>query len=214
MREAEAFHGLPFLHPVTLVLCESPSRSWQVAPQAPRGALAITTITGSTIHLLPAGLAGALPLEELLRHELSHALLHQHQDVWAAFRASRHAWFVEGQAVAFARHRFCPPVASLDRSTLQAALERPETAIQEIGVGPAYAAWSGFVEHLKERHGAARFQALQRLHLQSPSAPDEVLPQVLGTSLAAELAALGAPPPAGLVREPQDRHTGSFRKQP
>ena len=104
--EAERFHGLRFSRHVTVFICPDWPAAYRVLPRlARRGIGGITLAPGNAIYILPTVAERGLDTVEFVRHELSHAVLHQNQSIWNAVRIVEVQWLAEGVAVWFGRQK-------------------------------------------------------------------------------------------------------------
>jgi hypothetical protein len=106
LEEAEGFHRLRAGGHITIFLCPDWPTAFRVLPRlARRGIGAITLATGHTIYLLPTVAERGLDAVEFVRHELSHAVIHQNQGLLDATRIVEVQWLAEGLAVWFGRQK-------------------------------------------------------------------------------------------------------------
>ena len=106
LEEADRFHRLHAGRHITVFICPDWSTAYRVLPRlARRGIGAITLATGNAIYLLPTIAERGLDPVEFVRHELSHAVLHQNQGLLDAVRFVEVQWLAEGLAVWFGRQR-------------------------------------------------------------------------------------------------------------
>lgn len=106
LAEAERFHRLRAAGFITIVILPDWPTAYRILPRlARRGIGAITLATGRTIYLLPTITERRLDPVEFVRHEVSHAVLHQNQSLLSAMRIVEVQWLAEGLAVWFGNQR-------------------------------------------------------------------------------------------------------------
>jgi len=106
LEEAERFHRLRAGRRITVFIAPDWWTAYRVLPKlARRGVGAITLATGHAIYLLPTVAERGLDPVEFVRHEMSHAVLHQNQSLLSAVRIVEVQWLAEGLAVWFGRQR-------------------------------------------------------------------------------------------------------------
>ena len=105
--ESESFHGLRAPKRICVVACNDWGAFARFLPQH-RGSHAVgavTLATGTAIYVSPRIAERGLDAGEFLRHEISHATIHQNQSLLAAFHFGAVQWLAEGIAVSFGRQR-------------------------------------------------------------------------------------------------------------
>lgn len=158
LEEAERFHRLRAGRHITVFICPDWSTAYRVLPKlARRGIGAITLSTGNAIYLLPTIAERGLDPVEFVRHELSHAVLHQNQGLLDAVRIVEVQWLAEGLAVWFGRQR----AYISDQEFRRLAPSRDlaayiDPALRERLSGPfdirfGYVCWKHFNEFLESR---------------------------------------------------------------
>lgn len=106
LEEAEQFHRLRAGSAITVFVCPDWPTAYRVLPRlAKKGIGAITLATGTAIYILPRVAERGLDPVEFVRHELSHAVLHQNQNLQQAVRLADVQWLAEGIAVWFGRQQ-------------------------------------------------------------------------------------------------------------
>jgi hypothetical protein len=175
MREAEAFHQMKYLRRVEVIACQSWSDCARAMPWLHVKVIGgVTLATGDVIYITPRLKEKNLSVAEFLRHELSHALLDQQTTVRKALKMNEQSWFSEGLAVSFGDQK-----AYLSRAEF---LERAPK--EDLGkfINPelmnrstpgwdaqfAYTAQRYFLEYLKRRFGAGRFQDFTVKYINDP----------------------------------------------
>ncbi len=153
--EAERFHRLSAPDYVTAVLLPDWPTAHRVLPRlARRGIGAITLATGRTIYVLPTIAERQLDPVEFVRHELSHAVLHQNQTLLDATRIVEVQWLAEGIAVWFGNQRaYVSEVEFLNRVRTQDLEAYVDPALRERLGKPfdmrfGYVCWRHFNEYL------------------------------------------------------------------
>ena len=106
LEEAERFHRLRAGRAVTVTVLRDWGTAYRVLPRlARKGIGAITLATGTAIYVLPTVEERGRDPVEFVRHELSHAVLHQNQGLLEAMRIVEVQWLAEGIAVWFGRQK-------------------------------------------------------------------------------------------------------------
>jgi hypothetical protein len=175
MREAEAFHQMKYLRRVKVIACKSWGDCERAMPWLRVKALGgVTLATGDVIYITPKLKEKNFSVAEFLRHEFSHALLNQHTTIRKSVKMTDQAWFSEGLAVSFGDQK-----AYLSRAEFleQAPKEDLAKFIDPERMGRSAADWSArfaypaqryFLEYLKRRFGAARFQDFTVKYINNP----------------------------------------------
>lgn len=155
LAEAERFHRLQAGGTVTIVQLPDWSAAYRILPRlARRGIGAVTLATGRTIYLLPTIWDRQLDPMEFVRHELSHAVIHQNQSLVNARRIVDVQWLAEGVAVWFGRQRayiseedFLRLAPSKDLAAYIDPLQRARIG-EPFDMRFAYVCWSRFNQFL------------------------------------------------------------------
>ena len=191
--EAEALYGLRASSRLTVVLCRSWGDFRRFLPiYRGRGIGAAALQTGNAIYVSPRVAERGFDHREFLRHEISHAVMHQNQAIWDAARTGRAEWFFEGLAVSFGRQR---AFVTLDEASehIRAHDVRPlfERADRESGAPRNmrlnYQVWRLFAEYVQGRGGQERFRRLLRMTMEDPEGCERHLASVYGVPLDAML---------------------------
>jgi len=175
IREAEAFHRMKYLRRVTVIAC----RSWRDCERRlpwlhVRSLGGVTLATGDVIYITPRLKERNLGVEEFLRHELSHALLSQHTTILKSLELTKQAWFSEGLAVSFSKQKaYLSHAEFLERApqTEMAKFidpDRMDRSSPKWDARFAYTAQRYFLEYLKWRFGADRFQDFTVRYIDNP----------------------------------------------
>jgi hypothetical protein len=174
LEEAERFHRLRAGRHITVFMCPDWPTAYRVLPRLARhGVGAITLATGHAIYLLPTIAERGLDPVEFVRHELSHAVLHQNQGLLDAIRIVEVQWLAEGLAVWFGRQR----AYISDEEFLRMAPSRDlaayiDPALRDRLAGPfdmrfAYVCWKHFNIFLEARD-PHRYWAFVHATIQQP----------------------------------------------
>src|SRR5262245_17305178 len=165
MREAEAFHRMKYLHRVKVIACKNWGDCERALPWLNVKALGgVTLSTGDVIYITPKWKERNFSMAEFLRHELSHALLSQHIPIRNSLKLTDQAWFSEGLAVSFGQQRAYLSEAEFLEQAPKTNLanfidpERMNRSAANWNARFAYCAQRYFLEYLKQRFGADRFQ--------------------------------------------------------
>jgi hypothetical protein len=158
--------------------------------QTPSGGVAAATLlTGSTIYVTPKVTEKRLDSEEYLKHELSHAVLHQNQSLPDPFAVARQQWCAEGLAVLFGEQKSYVSPEELVSGPLSRELgpiidpERGRGAPTPRDMRFAYQVWRYFLENLLETRGDERFQRFLKVYIGQPRAYREQFSRTFGVSL-------------------------------
>lgn len=106
VKQAEAFHHLSAPGKIRATILPDWSTAYRVLPRfARRGIGGITLATGTAIYILPTVAERRQDPVEYVRHELSHAVIHQNHTMLDALRIVEVQWLAEGMAVWFGRQK-------------------------------------------------------------------------------------------------------------
>ena len=153
--KSEQFHGLKAPKRICVVACGDWSSFRRFLPHMRgTGVGAVTLATGTAIYMSPHLAERRLDANEFLRHEISHATLHQNQSLANALRIIKVEWVSEGLAVAYGDQK------------------------------SYYVVWRRFNEFLMATRGREAYQRYLEAVLQDPEAWRELFPQHLGLSFA------------------------------
>jgi hypothetical protein len=165
MQEAEAFHRMKFLRRVKVIACKSwgdCERAFAMVKRQNAGG--VTLAIGDVIYITPRLKERNLSVEEFLRHELSHTLLSQHTTIRKSLTITEQGWFSEGLAVPFARQKaylseaeFLEQASATDVAKFIDPAQMHRSS-HDWDARFAYTAQRFFIEYLKRRFGADRFQ--------------------------------------------------------
>jgi hypothetical protein len=174
--ESEAFHQMKAPKRIDIVACGDWTSFGRFLPQhsGNRGVGAVTLATGTVIYVSPRLAERGLDVGEFLRHEISHATLHQNQTLLNAYRMPDVQWLAEGLAVAYGQQK---AYYTREEFVKRARRERdlalfldPARRAEVRGIFDmryAYAVWRAFNEHLMTRDRAA-YQRYLRAVMQGP----------------------------------------------
>jgi hypothetical protein len=173
--EAEAFHGMKYLRRVKVIACKNWGDCERALPWLQVKSLGgVTLETGDVIYITPKLKERNFSVAEFLRHELSHALLSQHTTIRKSLKMTDQGWFSEGLAVSFGRQKaYLSQAEFLERApkTDPAKFIDPDKmdrASPGWDARFAYPAQRYFLEYLKQRFGADRFQDFTVKYIDNP----------------------------------------------
>lgn len=175
MRDAEAFHRMKYLRRVKVIACKNWGDCERALPWLHvKGLGGVTLATGDVIYITPRLKEKNFSVAEFLRHELSHALLSQHTTIRKSLKMTEQAWFSEGLAVSFGdQNAYLSRAEFLERAPKEdlAKFIDPELMDRSAPAWDArfaYPAQRYFLEYLKGRFGADRFQNFMVKYIDSP----------------------------------------------
>jgi hypothetical protein len=162
---AEKFHRLAMPSHVLVILCRSWGDFERFMPHMRgRNVGAVALVTGTVVYVTPRLAEMRFDYGEFLRHELSHAAVHQNQSPWNGLELGRQEWLAEGLATSFGEMKsFVTPEQFLERARKQDLAPVIDPDLRAAAPKPfdmrfAYQAWRFFVEHLIDTRGRDRFQ--------------------------------------------------------
>ena len=175
MREAEAFHQMKYRRRVRVIACRSWSDCERALPWLHVKVIGgVTLATGDVIYITPRLKEKNLSAAEFLRHELSHALLDQQTTVRKALKMNEQSWFSEGLAVSFGDQKaYLSRAEFLERAPKEDLAKFIDPEVMDISAPAwdarfAYVAQRYFLEYLKGRFGAERFQGFTVKYIDNP----------------------------------------------
>jgi hypothetical protein len=193
--DSEVFHRLSVRSRVVVVLCRNWSDFDRFLPnyRGARGIGGATLVTGTAIYLTPRLAERRLDHREFLRHELSHATLHQHQSLWHAYRTSDAEPFFEGLAVSFGRQRAFATAATVvayadARDLAPLLVPTAPTARASNDMRLNYQVWRYFLEYWIQARGRDAFHRLLRAAMDAPDEYVGLFKGVYGVPLEAAAA--------------------------
>lgn len=175
MKEAEEFHRMKFNGRIKVIACKNWGDCERALPWMSVKALGGVTLgTGDVIYITPRLKEKNLSIEEFLRHELSRALISQHTSIRNSMKLTDQMWFSEGLAVGFEDQTAYLNRAEFFERAKQTGLagvidpERMDRSAPEWSARFAYPAQRYFLEFLKQRYGAERFQDFTMKYINAP----------------------------------------------
>jgi hypothetical protein len=185
MREAESFHRMKYLRRVKVIACKNWGDCERAMPWLHVKALGGATLaTGDVIYITPKLKERNFSVAEFLRHELSHALLSQHITIRKSLKLTDQAWFSEGLAVSFGEQKAYLSQAEFLAQARKVSLanfidpERMDRSAPNWNARFAYPAQRYFLEYLKQRFGADRFQDFTIKYIENPDDYRDLFNQV------------------------------------
>ena len=165
IERAEKFHRLPIKARVSVIVCRDWADFERFMPHL-RGRLAaaVTLFTGRTIYVTPRVAESRYEIGEFVRHELSHAAMHQNQSLFETIQTMHQQWFCEGLAVSFGEQKaYITPWEFLDLARKEdlGPIIDPERAKDvpiPLSMRIRYQVWRYFLEYLIDAHGRDLFQ--------------------------------------------------------
>lgn len=148
---------------------------------------AVTLATGTVIYVTPKIEERKFDHGEYLRHEICHAVIHQNQGVWDAYRMSRVEWLSEGLAVwvgdqksYFTKEEM---VARARKEDVLSAIDPSLRDPSKFSIRYAYQVWRYFCEFLIEHYGRETFQRYLLQVMTDPPGWRGTFERVFGESL-------------------------------
>jgi hypothetical protein len=189
--EAEAFHDVKWMKKITIVACRSWSDCDRFATPFLGRPLAVTIPTGTVIFVTPKAVDFRADIAELLRHELSHAVLKQDRSLLNILRMRKQPWVVEGVAGLLPEMMTTAPGRQpiiLPEAEFLAGAKNEELwpyfadAVQK-NWRFSYTAYIYFWNRQIERSGKAAFLRFERACFSDPQACRSIFFNVYGTDL-------------------------------
>lgn len=164
LSEAERFHRLTFHRRIRVIACANWSDFTRFSPTTRGRAVAAATLeTGTVIYVSPKIAERRLDLAEFLRHEISHAILHQNTRLLPQLRLRHRTWFYEGVPVWFGRQQayltqpeFLQRAKTADFARLF-AFDANAWSPPALDMRFAYVAWRDFLDYLVQQRGRGAF---------------------------------------------------------
>lgn len=187
IRDSEKFHRLPAPLRIRVVECGDWAAFQRFLPQyRSHGIGAVTLATGTVIYMTPRIKERGLDAGEFLRHEISHATLHQNQSLYNAFRIGGVEWLSEGLAVAYGNQKsyysdaeFAARIRREEVAPFLDPSRRGEVAgIFEIRY--SYVVWRRFNEYLMTAKGRVAYQGYLEAVMQDPREWRDLFPKHFG----------------------------------
>ena len=188
---AERFHEETCPKKIKIVVCRNWSDCNRFATPFLGTPLAVTIPTGTVTFVTPRALAFRADIAELLRHELSHAVLKQNRPLLSVLRMRKEPWVSEGVAGLVAEMwPTAPgrqPIALPKPEFLSRAMREELWPSFAIVTQPdrrfSYTAWIYFWNRQIERSGKAAFLRFERACFSDPQACRSTFAAVYGTDL-------------------------------
>ncbi|MBI3209690.1 MAG: hypothetical protein HYZ37_12430 [Candidatus Solibacter usitatus] len=190
LREGESYLRLPAKKRIVVVLCPDWQHFQRYALVAGKGVGAVAIATGTAIYVSPKLDEKGLDHGEFLKHEMAHALIHQHQNVAAAYAFAKVEWLAEGIAVSFGDQKsYVTQETFLQRARTEELLPVIDPALRSptYDMRFSYIAWKNFVEFLM-REDRDVFQKYLEATMRRPANWRELFQQTYGNTFAAAVA--------------------------
>jgi hypothetical protein len=209
--EAETFHQVKWIKKVKIVVCRNWGDCDRFATPFLGRPLAVTLPTGTVIFVTPKAADFRADIGELLRHELSHAVLKQDRSLLNVLRMRKQPWVVEGVAglvpemvtTAPGRQPIVLPEAEfLWRAKNEGLWPYFAEAVQK-NWRFSYTAYVYFWNRQIERRGKATFLGFERACFSDPQACRSIFFDVYGTTLRTAVDDFQAEVRSGRVVAPQ-----------
>ena len=185
--QSETFHRLSVTKRICVVACDNWSDFSRFMPFTGRPG-AVTLATGTVIYVTPRIAERGLDAGEFLRHEISHATIHQNQSLLNAYRIGKDEWLSEGIAVWFGnqkayntREQFLGYV----RARPVAELLDPAQRLKDFDIRYGYVAWRDFDQYLVATKGRDAFQSYLRACMANPRDWRDQFPKSFGATFGA-----------------------------
>jgi hypothetical protein len=189
--KSEQFHGLRAPKRICVVACKDWDSFRRFLPHMRgNGVGAVALATGTAIYVSPRLVERGLDTGEFLRHEISHATLHQNQNLVTALRFGKVERLSEGLAVAYGDQKSyytdAEFLARIKRENVAPFIDpaRRAEAGSAFDIRYAYVVWRRFNEHLMTTKGRDAYQKFLEASMQDPEAWRELFPKHLGVSFA------------------------------
>jgi hypothetical protein len=179
--DAETGLGLSMRHPVTVVLCRNWDDFHRFAPTTGRvGGLTIQ----SAVYITPRIAEKNLDLAEYLRHEITHALVHQNTPIWRLRALQKRSWLFEGVPVWVGRQQsYDTPEQFLAKARTLDLVPVIDTVKPSPDMRFNYVAWKNFIDHLDRTRGRPAFLRFFHGWLAEPAAERQTFQDVYQTTL-------------------------------
>jgi hypothetical protein len=188
---AESFHEVKCVKKIRVVVCRNWSDCVRFATPFLGRPLAVTIPTGTVVFITPKAVAFRADIGELLRHELSHAVVKQKRSLVSVLRMRKQAWVSEGVAGVVAEMGATGPgrqSISLPKTEFLSRAKGEELWPFFATVAPkdwrfSYTACLYFWNRQIERSGKATFLRFEQACLSDPQACRITFGDVYGTDL-------------------------------
>jgi hypothetical protein len=188
---AKSFHEVKSSRKIRVVVCRNWSDCLRFATPFLGRPLAVTIPTGTVIFITPKAAAFRADIGELLRHELSHAVLKQERSLLSVLRMRKQPWVAEGVAVLTAEMGVRAPgrqSISLPKTEFLSRAKREElwpsfAAVAQKDWRFSYTAWLYFWNRQIERNGKPTFLKFERACFSDPEGCRSTFGEVYGMDL-------------------------------
>jgi hypothetical protein len=188
---AESFHEVKASRKIRVVVCRNWSDCLRFATPFLGRPLAVTIPTGTVIFITPKAAAFRADIGELLRHELSHAVLKQERSLLSVLRIRKQPWVSEGVAVLTAEMGVRAPGRQsirLPKTEFLSRAKREElwpsfAAVAQKDWRFSYTAWFYFWNRQIERNGKPTFLKFERACFSDPEGCRSTFGEVYGMNL-------------------------------
>jgi hypothetical protein len=188
---AERFHEVKCVKKIRVVVCRNWSDCNRFATPFLGRPLAVTIPTGTLIFVTPKATTFRADIGELLRHELSHAVLKQNRSLLDVLRVRNEPWVTEGVAELVAEIEgtapgrqsiSLPKTEFLSRARTEELWPSFASAAQK-DWRFSYTAWIYFWSRQIERSGKPAFLRFEQACFSNPQRCRSAFGQVYGTEL-------------------------------
>jgi hypothetical protein len=208
---AENFHEVKCVQKIKVVVCGNWSDCVRFATPFLGRPLAVTIPTGTVIFVTPKAVDFRADTGELLRHELSHAVLKQNRSVLSVLAMRKQPWVSEGVAGLVAemaatgpgRQSINLPKAEFLSRVKSEALWPSFDTIPQKDWRFSYTAWIYFWNRQIARSGKATFLRFERACFSDPQTCRSTFGDVYGTGLRSAVDEYQAEVRSGRVTEPE-----------
>jgi hypothetical protein len=209
--EAENFHQVKCVNKIRVVVCRNWSDCVRFATPFLGRPLAVTIPFGTVIFVTPKAAVFRADIGELLRHELSHAVLKQDRSLANVLRMRKQQWVTEGVAGLVAEMGATAPgrqpiILPQTEFLLRA---KAEALWPSFAAGPqkdwrfSYTAWVYFWNRQIDRSGKATFLKFEQACFSDPQSCKSTFAEVYGTDLRSAVDEFQAEVRSGRVVAPE-----------
>lgn len=201
--ESEAFHRYSLPSRIRVIRCRDWGAVRRFLPQLGGARVGAAVLaTGTVLYVSPILDEKGLDHAEFLRHELSHATLHQHQGLIQAYRVREAQPLFEGLAVSFGRQRaYVTTEAFVDHARAHDLDGILDTRLRPPGASGSmrlnYQVWRFFLEWLIDTRGRDAFQGLLDRAMRDPGRYPVFFAEVYGEDLSVAIRSFAADIRAG-----------------
>jgi hypothetical protein len=181
----ERFHQLSMTERMTIIVCRDWSDCHRFLPTLRgEGVGAATPEFGTIIYVTPKIEQMKFETGEFVRHELSHAILHQNATLWNSLKFKRAQWLLEGLGVLAADQQAYGGWTDFQQSVRTQSLQPLFTPTpRPADMRFAYLAWRYYLNWLIETRGRATFQQYLTRFLEQPADSERLFQEIYGESL-------------------------------